>query len=126
MLYSFFMLGPALETRYFPVVSKLHITEVDPVSKGISLVRVEFGKLRDCEYLGIAWYVGPEAGAFERVSMVPIRDQDDTSAPSRPVGVHRAGPWRVTIDAEQVRGKSYVKAYHRCHPFWVTTSDFYP
>jgi hypothetical protein len=126
VLYSFFTLGPALETRYLPVLGTMRITDVEELTPTTSLVRTEFEKLRACEYMGIAWYYGPEPGVFERVSMVPIRDPDDTSSPSRPIGIARAGPWRITIPAGDVRQKSFVEAFHRCHPFWTTVSKFYP
>ncbi|KQT52239.1 MULTISPECIES: hypothetical protein [unclassified Aureimonas] len=125
-LYVFFLVGPALETRFFPVLGKMRFTEVLAQTKDASIVRTEFEKLRSCEYMGIAWYYGAEAGVFERVSMVPIRDPNDTSSPSRPVGIARAGPWRITIPAADVRTKSFVEAFHRCHPFWTTVSKFYP
>ncbi|MCW4115662.1 hypothetical protein NPA31_011875 [Aurantimonas sp. MSK8Z-1] len=124
-LYCFFALGPMVEARWFPVLGKLRIVQVDALSPRTSVVMTEFDKLRDCEYLGIAWYYN-EASAFERVSMVPIRDPDDTSAPNRPTGAQRAGPWRIAMSAEAVRGKSFVQAFHRCHPFWTTVTNFYP
>ena len=126
VLYTFFLVGPALETRFFPVLGTMRILSVEPLTPHTSLVRTEFVKLRGCEYMGIAWYYGPEAGVFERVSMVPIRDPDDTSAPNRAVGAQRAGPWRVAMPAADVRTKSFVQVYHRCHPFWTTMSRFYP
>lgn len=125
-LHVFFLVGPAIETRFFPVLGKMRSTEVRAQSSDISIVRTQFEKLRSCEYMGIAWYYGDEAGAFERVSMVPIRDPNDTSSPSRPVGTARAGPWRITIPADKVRTRSFVEAFHRCHRFWTTVSKFYP
>ncbi|KQT54611.1 hypothetical protein ASG43_03225 [Aureimonas sp. Leaf454] len=126
VLYCFFMVGPALETRFFPALGKMKITSVEALTGETSIVRTAFSKLRACEYLGIAWYYGSEAGVFERVSMVPIRNPDDTSSPNRRVGLQRAGPWRITIPEGDVRTRSYVQAFHRCHPFWTTVSEFYP
>ena len=126
VLYVFFTVGPALESRFLPVLGKMEITSVKPLSPSSSLVTTRFQKLRDCEYMGIAWYYGSQSGIFSRVSMVPIRDPDDTSSPSRPIGDQRAGPWRVAIPAEQVRDKSFVQVFHRCSPFWVTMTMFYP
>lgn len=125
-LYTFFTAGPAIETAFFPVLSKMEIIDVQPLTRRSSAVTTRFKKMRDCEYMGIAWYSGSQAGAFERVSMVPIRDPDDTSAPSRPTGVQQAGPWRITIPAEHVRDRSFVQVFHRCSPLWVTMSKFYP
>lgn len=125
-IYVFFLLGPWIETRYFPVLSTMRIVSVDAATDDTSLVRTRFTKLRACDYMGISWYYGSQAGLFERVSMVPIRDPNDTSAPNRATGDQRAGPWRVTIPAGEVRTKSFVQVYHRCHPFWTTMSQFYP
>ena len=126
ILYSFFMVGPAIETKWFPVLSKMQVLEVQPLTDQTSAVRAEFTKLRNCEYLGIAWYHGSQQKDFDRISMVPIRDPDDTSSPNRPVGTQRAGPWRLTMPAGEVRQNSFVQAFHRCHPFWTTVTDFYP
>jgi hypothetical protein len=125
-IYSFFMLGPEVETLYRPVLSKLIITEVEEVTPETSMVRAEFTKLRNCEYMGIAWYRGTEANYFDRVSMTPVKDPDDTSSPNRPVGTQSAGPWRLTMKAEEVRKNSFVQVFHRCHPFWTTMTRFYP
>ncbi|TWF53281.1 hypothetical protein [Neorhizobium alkalisoli] len=125
-LYSFFLLGPDIETRYRPVLSKLTITEVRELTPDTSLVRAEFTKLRGCEYMGIAWYRGSEANDFERISMTPVKDPEDTSSPNRPVGTQRAGPWRLTMPAGEVRQNSFVQVFHRCHPFWTTMTRFYP
>jgi hypothetical protein len=126
VLYVFFMAGPAIETRFFPVLSTMRIVSVNAETDNSSFVKTEFSKLRSCEYIGISWYYGQRAGLFERVSMVPVRNPDDTSAPNRATGEQRAGPWRVTIPAQDVRSRSFVQVYHRCHPFWTTMSEFYP
>lgn len=125
-LISFFAAGPALESRYWPVLGKLEFTKVESVTDNTSIVRVRFTKERDCEYMGIAWYYGSSPGISERVSMIPIRDPEDTSSPNRIVGMQSAGPWRLAIPAGEVSTKSYVVAYHRCHPFWTTSTKFYP
>jgi hypothetical protein len=125
-IYCFFVLGPALETRHRPVLSKLTILSVDEVTSETSMVRAEFTKLRSCEYMGIAWYRGSEANDFERVSMIPVEDPEDTSTPNRPVGTQRVGPWRLTMPAGEVRQNSFVQVFHRCHPLWTTMTKFYP
>lgn len=125
-IYAFFTAGPAIETRFWPVLSKLTIVEVKPLTDETSAVRAEFTKLRNCDYLGIAWYRGSEQRDFERISMTPMKEPEDTSSPNRPVGTQRAGPWRLTMPAEEVAGNSFVQVFHRCHPFWTTMTRFYP
>lgn len=125
-IYIFFVLGPAVETRWFPVLNKMTILDVRPLTGSTSAVYTEFSKRRSCEYMGIAWYRGNEDKNFERVSMVSMRDPGDTSSPSRPVGSQRAGPWRIAMPAEEVRENSFVQVFHRCHPLWTTMTRFYP
>ena len=125
-IYCFLILGPALETRYRPVLSKLTILSVDEVTSETSMVRAKFTKLRNSEYTGIAWYRGNEANDFERISMVPVKDPDDTSSPKRAVGTQRVGLWQWTMPAGGVRQNSFVQVFHRCHPFLTTMTKFYP
>lgn len=124
--YTIWTVGPALETRFAPVVSKLTILSLDDDAEGEAVLSVAFTKLRDCEYLGIAWYEGNPAGGFTRVPVILQRRDGDTSSPNRPVGTQRAGPWIIGMPAADVRGNSFARLSHRCHPFWVTTTDFWP
>lgn len=125
-VFTLITVGPAIETHMFPVVSKLRITQVSPDVDGNSLVYAEFTKLRNCEYVGISWFHGDPAGEFERVPVILLRKEGDTSSPNRPVGTQKAGPWIIAIPPEEVRSHSFAKLSHRCNPFWLTTTDFWP
>lgn len=125
-LYFVFMVGPAVETRFFPVVSKLTVTSLAADETGQAVIGAQFTKLRDCEYLGIAWYRGSPSGQFERVPVILQRQEGDTSSPNRPTGTQRAGPWIIGMPPAEIPGNSFARLSHRCHPFWVTTTDFYP
>lgn len=126
MIFTIYAVGPTLETKFYPVVSKLEIMSIAPNGTGQTEVKAAFRKLRDCEYVGIAWYVGSKTGDFERVSIQLMRDPRDTSSPSRPLGYQRAGPWIIGMSPYDVRNNSFARLTHRCHPFWTTTTDFYP
>lgn len=126
ILMTFFVAGPWIETRFMPVLSKLEFVSIQPDTENTSIVRVKFTKNKDCEYMGMAWYVTNLSGISDRVSMVPIKDPNDTSSPNRMVGTQYAGPWRIGLTLKDIREKSYVLVYHRCHPFWTTTTVFYP
>ncbi|SCM80024.1 exported hypothetical protein [uncultured Pleomorphomonas sp.] len=126
MVFTVFAVGPALETLYFPVVSKLWIEDIRPTADGRTEVRASFRKLRNCEYMGISWYAGTPATTFERVAIILLRDEKDTSGPTRPVGLQRAGPWIINLPPDGVKRNSFARLYHHCHPFWVTTTDFFP
>jgi hypothetical protein len=119
-------LGPTVETRYFPPVSKLRILALTADDAGNSVVDAEFTKKRNCEYIGIAWFRGKPEGEFERVTVVLLRSEGDTSSPNRPQGTQRAGPWIVGIPPDEMRGNSFARLHHRCHGFWLTTTDFWP
>jgi hypothetical protein len=122
-----FMVGPALETRLFPAVSKLQILSLVPDDEGRAVVMAQFTKFRgECEYLGIAWYKGDPAGNFERVPVILQRQEGDNSSPNRPPGTQRAGPWIIGMTPAEVRTNSFARLSHRCHLFWVSTTDFWP
>jgi len=125
-LYTIWVVGPPIETRFFPVVSKLQILSMERTPEGYAKLRAGFTKLRNCEYVGISWYVGNREASFERVAISLMRDQKDTGSPNRPLGYQRAGPWIVAISPEEVKAESFVRLSHVCHPFWVTYTDFYP
>lgn len=125
--FSVYMVGPAIETRYFPAVSKLRILSLEPDGpSGMSRIQAEFTKLRNCEYLGIAWFLRDEIGGFERVPIILQRRPGDLSSPNRPTGVQRAGPWLVALKPDILKHQSFALLSHKCHPFWITTTEFYP
>ncbi len=127
LIFTLFTLGPPVETRFFPVVSKLRILKIEQFPTGESVVQAEFNKLRPCEYVGIAWYKrNAELGDFERVPVILQRAPGDRSSPNRPEGVQRAGPWLISLSPDDVRDRSFAQLTHRCHALWVTTTDFWP
>ena len=124
--FTFFNMGPYLETRFWPPVSKLNVLSLTPGDDNTSVLDAEFTKRRDCEYLGISWFKALPDGKFERVPVILLRKDGDTSSPNRPVGTQRAGPWIIGVPPAELRTSSFARLSHRCHPFWLTTTDFYP
>lgn len=125
MLLTFFTIGPALETWAWPAVSKVSfdsITEQD----GETVLHVRFNKLRNCEYIGIGWFRGSKATSFVKVPIELRRPVGDNSSPNRPLGAQRTGPWIVSMSMDQLMTNSFAQLYHRCHPLWLTTTDFFP
>jgi len=120
------IIAPALETRFWPPVSKLTITSMETTEDGGTAITAYFTKTRDCEFIGISWFHGDPAGEFERVPVILLRKEGDTSSPNRPVGSQSAGPWIISLPMEEVRDNSFARLYHRCSPFWLTTTDFWP
>lgn len=127
LIFLVLTVGPKVEGRIFPVVGKLHITAMsyDPIEKR-TVLQVEFNKIRDCEYLGLAWFVRLSTDSFERVPVEIRRASTDKSSPNRPTGLQRSGPWLVNLDPETLKNRSFALLSHRCNPFWVTTTEFYP
>ena len=126
MIGLFYSLGPALETTYWPVVSKLKIESVETLPDGWVKIRVKFTKLRDCEYMSLAWYKGVRPDDFERVGVIVQRDPKDNGSPNRPLGTQHAGPWLIAVNEDELRYQSFAQLWHRCHPFWTTVTEFYP
>lgn len=123
LVYTIWTVGPFVETKFFPVVNKLMISDVKlgPVD-GTTQFTASFLKVRNCEYLGIGWYTDDD----ERVPVVLQRTVHDDDTPNRPPGFTRTGPWIVYLTHDQLMKHSHALLYHRCHPFWVTTTEFYP
>lgn len=115
---AIFSVGPHLETRFFPVVVGTSLQNQERVEGGVSFF-VRFTKVRQCEFLGLAWYVGQ---VRVPVNFAPTA----TNSPrTRPPGPQYTGPWLVATHEDTVSG-NIAHAYHRCHPLWVTISEFYP
>ena len=126
VIFSVWAVGPSLENRYFPVVSKLKIADLRADSDGNAIIMAEFTKVRNCEYLGVAWYRGSRNQGFERVPVILQRRAGDRSNPNRPLGTQRSGPWLVGMPVVEIDGNSFAELFHRCHPFWISKTDFYP
>ena len=120
------IVGPEIETHYFPVVGKLNIERMEDAPGGQTKIWASFRKLRACEYIGIAWYRGDRKSEFTRVSLILDRAPGDDSNPNRPVGFQRSGPWTVDIPRHEIETNSFVQLFHKCHFAWTTTTEYYP
>jgi hypothetical protein len=128
--------GPWIETKIMPVVQKLQISDLRRGEvPGTSQFIATFNKVRSCEYFGIGWY---DDQTDERVNMILLRtDKSDTEV-NRPPGYTRTGPWIVSLPPDHIRPPfgwwakpkawvgSHALLFHRCNPFWITTTEFYP
>jgi hypothetical protein len=91
-VFTVYAIGPSLETRYWPVVSKLGVLSIRETAAGHTEIKAGLRKLRDCEYIGLVWFLGSRPDNFQRVSVILQREARDTSSPSRPIGYQKAGP----------------------------------
>ncbi|QYX56699.1 hypothetical protein K1T73_16960 [Roseovarius sp. SCSIO 43702] len=113
---AIFAVGPWIESRAFPVTRDTVIRQPHTTGAGVSLF-VSFRKVRQCEFLSLAWYRGP---VRHIVDFEPTAEQ----APrTRPSGEQLAGPWLIR-DLASLSGSRAI-AYHRCHPLWITVTEFY-
>jgi hypothetical protein len=121
--------GPAVERSWLPVVGKLQIEEVVEIEPGIVEVYAHFTKVRDCTYISVAWYVGNPNGDFRQVRVITIVDPEmlnEVQSPSRPIGTSKVGPWRIGMTLTDFEKNSFAILQHQCHPFWITTTNFWP
>lgn len=121
--------GPAIEREWFPVVGKLEILAANEIEPGVVEIEARFRKVRDCQYLSVQWNVGNPNADARQVRVQTIVDPqalNEIASPSRPLGTTIAGPWRIAMTLDDLRDNSFAILKHQCHPFWVTTTQFYP
>jgi hypothetical protein len=117
LIAALFVAGPSLESRLLPVTTHAVVTEEVEDATGV-LFFVNFVKRRQCEFLGLAWYIGARRVP---VDFTPTDQQRVLG--TRPAGPQEAGPWHLpgvrTLEGTQ------AWALHRCHPLWLTVTEFY-
>lgn len=116
-----FMVGPAVETRFFPVYSRFELLSAEETDGG-TVAQFRYEKKRQCPAQGFAWYVG-ELGAASR--QVLVRPTERPNAP-RGLGIHVTTPYLIDAEMRQVQGGMRAEIFSRCHPFWVTRTEIYP
>jgi hypothetical protein len=124
--YTLFTVGPWVETRFFPVVSKLEILSMVDNGDGTTTIETAFRKLRPCDYVGISWYHGDRATQFSRVPVILMRKEGDVSNPNRPLGYQRSGPWVIGVPIGDLETNSFAELQHTCHEWWTTTTEYFP
>lgn len=113
--------GPALETRFFPVYSRFDILTMEKNEAGVAVV-FKYVKYRDCAPRGWAWYVGEFGAVSRQVEVKPVNGVP----PSRAVGPNISSKHLIAAEPQQVRDDMYAEIYTRCHPFWLTRSVVRP
>jgi hypothetical protein len=123
MLVLIWVIGPELESRWYPAYSQFHVLDVQPgKTEEMSTITVEFTKYRDCFPQGYAWYSGDLGNTFRQIEVFSRRTPGSAILP---VGRHK-----ITLDVkvapeEFVNGIS-AEIFNRCHIFWVTRSKVLP
>lgn len=125
LLVAVFVIGPWIETKWFPVYSKFKIISVERISDTQSKIIFRFDKKRQCEPQGFAWYFGEPGGAFRQLQVFIDRPKGMTAA-IRPLGVQTTDPYVIDASVEDIANATFAEIYNRCHPFWLTRSEIYP
>lgn len=113
--------GPYVEGMLLPVASDTVLETVEDAEDGWTAIRGHSTKRRECTFLELEWLVYDATG---RAVKVPFKILQGNVI--RGAGVFSFGPWLAHLTKKQVVEESVIVAHHRCHPFWVTETRFYP
>ncbi len=119
------VIGPAIETRYFPVYTKFKISYIETTPDGGSIVTFSFTKLRECAPAGVNWFIGEPGGAYRQIELISNRPPDAPPI-NRSLGFHVSVPYKVDVAPAVLRDQGFASVYSNCHPLWVTRSVIYP
>ena len=112
--------GPRIEGYLFPVSANVRITSYLPKILGWTEISGAADKLRSCNFDRLEWFLEND-GSIVRAE---VNFLERTKA--RPSGDFNWGPWAVRLEAREIETKSTAYVYHRCHPFWLTRTQFWP
>lgn len=105
-----------IEGTLYPVVSNTELVNARRIPEGMS-AELRFYIKRDCQPLELTWYKD------ERIVPVFHSAGLDPKIHDLSVGWRISGPWTF-IGIESLKDVS-ASIKHRCHPLWITTSQFY-
>ena len=127
VIYLVYLIGPRIETAYFPALGKFEFVKMVLMPDGQStLVQVRFNKLRDhCDAGPYAWYLTDADGDFEGLDVTTTRTTNP-DAEGRPPGWQLSQPFIIHTTPELLKTKVFAVTFSRCHPFWLTKSEVYP
>lgn len=116
--------GTLFEGRLNPVTTPASIYFADPIDHRSVRVRMYAHKLRECDFDGIAWYLG-RRGELRAAVNVEFGD----GARIRHPGLLDLGPWDIALSFRQL-WRSHADVYHRCRFLgvrlpWRTRTEFY-
>lgn len=117
-------IGPALETRLYPVYSKFQIFSIKETADGGTEVIFRYEKLRSCPPAGVTWFIGDPGGAYRQVDFVSNRPPMERV--NRSLGENTSVPYKIDVAPAVLINQGFATIYNNCHPFWVTRSVIYP
>ena len=117
-----FIVGPAIETRFFPVHGHFELVSV-AAKDGNTVGQFKYEKRRECPAQGFAWFAGEFGATSRQVEVMPAERRSSV----QPLGTHVTVPYVfVGTTPDQVRSSMRAEIYNRCHPFWLTRTEIYP
>jgi hypothetical protein len=110
----------------YPVVVDVELAYIGPYNGGEETeIVMTFDKVRLCNpFLGMDWYVETPRG-YEKVPHRYVRAYADDQDSSRPTGVNVSEPWIISVPYVDF-GRTFAEVQHRCHPYWITVTQFWP
>jgi len=136
---TFFVVGPVIEQKLMPVISRFEIPEeaIKNMEDGSTEIFGIFTKERgSCEVIRGSLTVF--ADQFVPDDNIPakeisVNNEVLTNGKSFPAGSQYFGPWILTPPNRPFGPSIVIRIRHKCHPFWVTetvlyrglTSDFF-
>lgn len=126
LLFALFTVGPPLETRLFPVTSKISIVTIEPHGERGTDFTFTFEKRRwrdGCELVGFEVFRTDRAFA---PGFTPYK-VNGKPVTSNAAGAFASSVWRIDeLTPAVVQGAVRMEWRHRCHPFWITRTLIYP
>ena len=124
LIMAVFIIGPEIETRFFPVYSTFKVDSITSLPGGQSKVTFQYTQYRWCDPMGFAWYVGEPRGAFRQLKVVP--EDPEASSKIRPLRPNNSVPYIIDATASQHSGRVYGEIHNRCQPAWSFRTLIYP
>lgn len=111
---------PHLEGALFPVLGGTSITRATQRADGVTVFYGRATKLRECAFRRVEWFW--KLGEVD----VPLPLYFLRSDGLRPIADFAFGPWGISLPKDRLLRESYGVVWHKCHPFGLTATRFYP
>lgn len=116
------IIGPYLETKFWPAYSAFEIESVEPYEGGKSKVVFRYTKYRQCEPQGFSWFAGELGAAYRQINIRSL----DGPQPPRQLGQNLSNTYVVDVPPNVLINGTFAEIYSKCHFLWTTRSEIYP
>ena len=122
---SFIIVGPTIESKYFPVAVYSEISSVRENS--VMFFNALYDKIRPCEYVGTSWYVKTPDGTLDKVKAFPPDDSLSGQDRTRPLGRNYMRDWEIKLPMNvPADSQTFAVLHHRCGLPWLTQTKIGP